>query len=78
MKLSASQFEELLPILSSWRLDRIEMARLHLVDEMTLPAIAVLYKCSKQSVYDAVRRALARKKKLDEAFKLRENNRNVK
>ncbi len=71
MKLSASEFDELKPLLSSWSRDRVEMARLYLVEQVAGPTLAATYGCTKQSVQGAAKRALEKRKKIEAVFEVR-------
>lgn len=56
-RLTASEFAELLPLLTRMTRmtpERIEMARLAIVEGRSMPSVGVQYGCTKQSVANAV------------------------
>lgn len=53
-RLTASEFADLHPLLPRMTPERIEMARLAIVEGRSMPSIGTQYGCTKQSVADAI------------------------
>ena len=53
-RLTASEFADLHPLLTRMTPERIEIARLAIVDGRSMPSIGTQYGCTKQSVADAI------------------------
>ena len=53
-RLTASEFADLHPLLTRMTPERIEIARLAIVEGRSMPSIGTQYGCTKQSVADAI------------------------